>query len=314
MMNTSLLPKTSIASVAVLLVLIASIYLVFFSNENNKDITQALITNSDKINTPTINIGKPKKTIATAWKWGDSTNSYEEAPTTSSSLFSAEAVYNTLQRVKLDDDNNIIIDHQALIALNETFDGRPLQLDEQALHELQIVIRQGLPGNAGDEVAKIVTDYYHYLAASKEFNAIYEADYSTAEDIENTIEDHETNYRELIALRELYLGNDTSSKLFSTSDANAAYMFDMLKIEHSSNLSDEEKQQQSAEIMERHTQQTINISNWSERYGVFQGARQNILSASIDDEEKQMQLTELMHQHFNSEELANISHLQLDKP
>lgn len=313
MMNTSLLPKTSTVVVAVLLILMATIYSVFFSNEYNKDITQALITNSDKINTPVANIDKPKKTIATVWKWEDSANSQEEAPT-SLSLFSAEAVYNTLQRVKLDDDNNVIIDHQALIALNETFDGRPLQLDEQALHELQIIIRQGLPGNAGDEVAKIVTDYYHYLAASKEFNAIYEADYPTAEAIENTIEDHEANYRELIALRELYLGNDTASKLFSTSDANAAYMFDMLKIEQSSNLSDEEKQQQSAEIMERHTQQTINISNWSERYGVFQGARKNILSASIDDEEKQMQLTELMHQHFNSEELANISHLQLDKP
>jgi len=291
------------------------LYLIFFSEDTEKNRTSLLTINSTNKYASEIEVGSNDKTIATAWQWErereSSTNTDKEI---SSSTISEKAVYSALQRVRLDSQNNVIVDHEALIALNATLDDSRLQLDEQALSELQLIIKQGLPGNAGDDVAKIVTDYYHYLTASKEFNAIYEADYSTAEVIENTIEDHEANYRELIALRELYLGNDTANKLFSTSDANAAYMFDMLKIEQANNLSNEEKQQQSAEIVERHTEQTINITNWNQRHADFLASKQNILSASIDDEEKQMQLTELMHQHFNSEELAHISHLQLDKP
>ncbi|OUS39966.1 hypothetical protein A9R00_08435 [Oleispira antarctica] len=310
-MSTSLLPKSNFVSVVLLLVVIASLYLVFFSEDTEKNRTSLLTINSTNKYASEIGVGSNDKTIATAWQWESPTNTDKEI---SSSIFSEKAVYSALQRVRLDSQNNVIVDHEALIALNATLDDSRLQLDEQALSELQLIIKQGLPGNAGDDVAKIVTDYYHYLAASKEFNAIYEADYSTAEVIENTIEDHEANYRELIALRELYLGNDTANKLFSTSDANAAYMFDMLKIAQASNLSNEEKQQQSAEIIERHSQQTTPISNWNQRHTDFLASKKNILSASIDDEEKQMQLTELMHQHFNSEELAHISHLQLDKP
>ena len=310
-MSTSLLPKSNFVSVALLLVVIASLYLVFFSEDTEKSRTSLLTINGTNKYASEIEVGSNDKTIATAWQWEESASTPEEK---NLPLFSEESVYSALQRVRLDSQNNVIVDHEALIALNATLDDSRLQLDEQALSELQLIIKQGLPGNAGDDVAKIVTDYYHYLAASKEFNAIYEADYSTAEVIENTIEDHEANYRELIALRELYLGNDTANKLFSTSDANAAYMFDMLKIEQANNLSNEEKQQQSAEIVERHNQQTIPISNWNQRHADFLASKQNILSASIDDEEKQMQLTELMHQHFNSEELAHISHLQLDKP
>mgnify|MGYP006083985503 CR=1 FL=1 len=310
-MSTSLLPKSNFVSVALLLVVIASLYLVFFSEDTEKSRTSLLTINGTNKYASEIEVGSNDKTIATAWQWEESASTPEEK---NLPLFSEESVYSALQRVRLDSQNNVIVDHEALIALNATLDDSRLQLDEQALSELQLIIKQGLPGNAGDDVAKIVTDYYHYLTASKEFNAIYEADYSTAEVIENTIEDHEANYRELIALRELYLGNDTANKLFSTSDANAAYMFDMLKIEQANNLSNEEKQQQSAEIVERHNQQTIPISNWNQRHADFLASKQNILSASIDDEEKQMQLTELMHQHFNSEELAHISHLQLDKP
>jgi lipase chaperone LimK len=310
-MSTSLLPKSNFVSVALLLVVIASLYLVFFSEDTEKNRTSLLTINGTNTHASEIEVDTNDKTIATAWQWESPTNTNKEI---SSSTFSEQAVYSALQRVRLDSQNNVIVDHEALIALNATLDDSRLQLDEQALSELQLIIKQGLPGNAGDDVAKIVTDYYHYLEASKEFNALYETEPSTSQAIETTTEEHEENYRELITLRELYLGSDTSSKLFSTSDANANYMFDMLKIEQATNLSDEEKQQQRTEIMERHTEQTINVSNWDERHGAFLAAKQNIITASISDEEKKTQITELMHQHFNSEELANVSHLQLDKP
>ena len=309
-MSTFLRPSLNSLSVIVLLALIASLGLLFFTDSDNKDSIKIHDFNSSE-NIQTMEVDSDDKTIATAWQWEEVTNTAEKSP---ASTFSEASVYAALQRVKLNQQGNVILDHEALIALNATLDDSRLQLDQQTLSDLQTIIRQGLPGKAGDDVAKIVADYYHYLEASKEFNTIYETDYSNAQAVENTTEEHEENYRELKALRDLYLGSDTSNKLFSTTDANANYMFDMLKVENATDISDEEKQQKRAEIMERHAEQTIDISNWNERHTVYLTAKKNILAAAISDQQKQVQLTELMHQHFNREELTHVSHLQLDKP
>jgi lipase chaperone LimK len=312
-MSISLLAKSSRIRVAILLALVATLYLVFFNADTGKDTTPLLNTksDSDRQSPLIVDIDNSEKTIATAWQWEEPTNTPDE---NASPTFSEKVVYNALQKVRLDSQGNVIIDHEALIALNATLDDGSLQLDEQALRELQMIIRQGLPGNAGDDVAKIVANYYHYLEASKEFNAIYETGSSNSPAIENTTDEHKENYRELTALRELYLGSDTSTKLFSTSDANANYMFDMLEIEQATDLSDEEKQQKRLEIVNQHAEQTIDISNWNERHNVFLAAKQNILQASISDQQKQTQLTELMHQHFSHEEIAHVRHMNIDKP
>ncbi|MBQ0729272.1 MAG: hypothetical protein KBT75_01155 [Oleispira antarctica] len=317
-MSTSLLHKSNRLTLSVLLALITSVCVVYF-NDADKDARLLLDTHSNRENIPVTVINNNEKTIATAWQWKESNSSdLDDHPNVrekiSSSAFSEEAVYNALHRVRLDSQDNVILDHEALIALNATLDDNRLQLNDLALDNLQMIIRQGLPGSAGDEVAKIIANYYQYLGATKEFNAIYETDSPPPQSIENTTEEHEENYRELVSLRELYLGSSVASKLFSTSDANANYMFDMLKIDNATALSDKEKQKKRAEIIARHAEQTINVNNWNQRSTAFSAAKQNILTASISDQEKQTQLTELMHQHFNNEELANVRHLQLDQP
>ncbi len=310
-MSTSLSAKYSLVLVAALLLLIACLYLVFFSAGDENNTTQVHSVNSQRTKLSVLAINKNEKTIATAWQWEGIVEPSEEKST---AVFSAEAVYEALHRVRLDEQGNVILDHETLIALNETLDDSRLQLNEVALSELQIIIRQGLPGDVGEDVAKIVGDYYHLLGASKEFNAIYEHDSATDQESESTIEQHQESYRELMALRELYLGTDVADKLFSTSDANARYMFDMAKLEQNTELTEQEKQQTRAEITDRHTAQTIKISNWNERHNVFLAAKKNIQMVSMDEEEKQAQLTELMHQHFNPEELTHVGHLQLDNP
>ncbi|MFT6113112.1 MAG: hypothetical protein ACJA10_000036 [Oleispira sp.] len=310
-MNTSLLTKFSPVSIAITLAVIASLYLVFFSDSNGKDIVKIHTTDDYSTNTLATEIENNEKTVATEWQWEEQT---ETPIKKSTATFSEKSVYSALKSVRLDNQNNVIIDHEALIALNATLDDSRLQLDEQALGELQMIIRQGLPGIAGDDVAKIVVNYYNFLEASKEFNAIYETDSSESEAIENSTEEYKENYRELISLRELYLGSDTSSKLFSTSDANANYMFDMLQIEQDTDLSDEEKEVKRTEIVELHAEQTVDVSNWNQRHEDFLTAKKNILKASISKLQKQAQLTELMHQRFNPEELAKVSHMQLDHP
>ncbi len=310
-MSTSLRPRTSPVLVAALLLLIAGLYLVFLSSGSEKNTTQVLALESVGTNIPVMAMNQNEKTIATAWKWEGIVEPSEEKST---AVFSAQVVYEALHRVRLDEQGNVILDHETLIALNETLDDSRLKLDEVALSELQLIIKQGLPGDVGEDVAKIVGDYYQLLDASKEFNAIYEQDSATIQESENTIEQHQETYRELIALRELYLGTEVANKLFSTSDANSRYMFDMAKLEQNTELTDTEKQQKRIEITDRHTEQTISVNNWNERHNVFLAAKKNIQMVSMNEEEKQAQLTELMHQHFNLEELAHVRHLQLDNP
>lgn len=307
-MSTSLRPKTSLISVTLVLIL-ASYYGLIFFTDDNKSSNKSGNENNKAISL--VSIASNKKTVATTWQWEDSSNIQNKKK---SSAFSEKAVYHTLRRVRLDSQDNIIIDHEALIALNATLNDSRLQLDEQSLHDLQMIIMQGLPGSAGADVAKIVADYYHYLIASKEFEAIYATDPATLPDIENTIETYQEKYHELTALRELYLGSDTAEKLFSTSNANANYMFDMLNIEQDGQLADEEKLQKYNEIINRHAEQTIAINSWNQRYNRFQMAKKNILSAVLSNEDKQTQVTELMLQHFNHEELTHVRHLQLESP
>jgi lipase chaperone LimK len=307
-MSTLLLPKFNKVTI---LALIASIYFVYFITNKEVDTIQLQEVDSYNLKLPVIKIESNEKTIATVWQWNDSVKTKEEYPLPA---FSEAAVFNALHRVRLDYQGNVILDHEALIALNATLDDSRLQLDQQALNELQIIIRQGLPGSAGEVVANIVANYYNYLEASKEFNAIYETDSSNIQAIDNTADEHEENYRELIVLRELYLGSEIAAKLFSTTNANANYMFDTYRVEHNMDLSDDEKQQLFTEILNRHTEQTINVSNWQERYSTFQSAKQVITVSSISDEEKEIQLTELMNQHFNPEELSHVHHFELNKP
>jgi lipase chaperone LimK len=263
-------------------------------------------------------------TIATAWQWQESNDdqtNINDLPNIATDNqrswpFTQESVYKALHAVKLDDNGDIIIDHDTLIALNAALNHSQLELDGETLEDLQELIRTGLPGEAGEQTAQIVADYYLYLRAKNEFNSLYEAN-----DIDQTnsgepqkIESNEAQYNELMALRELYLGAENAEKLFSIANANSRYMFDSMKLEADINLSEEEKTQQQELIIKRHTEQTVKVDNWQERHRSFANEKKHILNASLSDDEKREQLTELLHQRFSPEELVYIDHLQLDSP
>jgi lipase chaperone LimK len=300
------------------------IYLVLFSNSdpmpvnpsqaNKKAITQTTETTE-------VDSALNKKTIATAWQWEfePSNDNAQKAETlnidsnknvdiVSSIPFTEESVYHALHAVKLDDNGDIIIDNDALTALNKTFGYDEVKLDDETLEKLQDLIKLGLPGNAGEQAAQIVADYYHFLGATHEFNALYE----TRDNPNRSIEDHEAQYNELLALREVYLGSKVADQLFATDNANAQYMFESIKLEANTSLNEEEKKQEQAKIIERHAEKTINVNNWNVRYRDFSEEKKYIINSSISAEEKRDQLTSLMRQHFSYEELNYVKHLQLD--
>jgi len=291
-----------------------------------------ILTNADPVtinhtaNTYTTGIIEadlPENTIATVWQWdtgqsnedqgqkietSDINQPTSQSDNTSDLPFTQESVYKALHAVKLDDNGDIIIDDDALTALDTTLNHNQLKLDDEALEELQSMIRKGLPGNAGEQTAEIVANYYQYLGATSEFNSLYD----TRNSSDQTIDDYETQYNELLALRELYLGEEVANQLFKTSNANSQYMFDSMVLEANTSLSVIEKKQQQAKIIERHAEKTINVDNWNVRFREFLNDKQNVRNSYLSDDDKRDQITSLMHQHFTDEELKYVNHLRLD--
>lgn len=252
-------------------------------------------------------------TIATEWLWSKNENrsdSYNDSERLFP--FTPKSVFRALQAVKLDADGNVILDHDALLSLDEALERIYAKLDSESLMVLQQLIRDALPGHAGEQTAKLVGDYHQFLVAKNEFSQINEAMAdSNNEMTTESIQANELLYKELQELREVHLGSSSTSKLFRISDAHAKYMFDSMKLESDQDLSVEEKQIKRLEIRERHISQSINIRDWPVRYQQFKQGKGLILSSELSIEQKRVKLKSLLEASFNTNELKQVAHLGL---
>lgn len=276
-------------------------------------------------------------TFATLWKWQNNNDeqtsnlALEVGETKSdtpqnTSAISEASVYEALQAVRVGEQGDLILDHEALVALNDVFQSQELKLSENDLAVVNEYIKNGLPGTLGEQTAQLVDDYYQLMQAEKEFNAIYEPTMSA----ENAAE----RYEELSALRQLYMGHEAASGLFSTSDANAQYMFSAMTKELESDQTMEATGESGAaetalkgaapesdpatglvdtqSLQAQHQEQTLSIDNWQYRHEQYLQQKAVVVSAAISEEEKKLQLKELLEQHFDASERSKIRHLDLD--
>jgi hypothetical protein len=297
--------------ITLLLTLVVAVILAVIYWPKNHDLKRAASTqpNSEVVPSRT----KETSSIANEWQWTNESdlvtnkvNSAKELP------FTASSVYQALQAVKLDEEGNVILDHDALLSLDETLERIHTRLDSDSIELLKDLIKQALPGKAGEQTAELVGNYYHFLGAKQEFSQINEAmvesnDAMTSE----SIEANETLYNELQALRDVHLGSDSTKKLFRVSDANARYMFNSMKLENNDLLTEPEKLSRRQEIQQQFIAQGINISEWPARYSQFKQAKQSILESALLPQQKQEKLEELLTRSFSEEELKRINHLKL---
>jgi hypothetical protein len=251
-------------------------------------------------------------TVAAIWQWQTLADPAEE-PEPQNNMnaipFSADALYEALQNVRIDENGDVILDNEALEALNRTLQFGEVGLNSQNLADLQELIKVGVPGKTGEQTAKIVVDYYRYLEAEDEFNTLYEHQGSQA-DVSN--DTYAQQYEELKALRALYLGQDVAAELFATADASARYMFEAQQLEADPTLSADDKAERLKTLNDQLTDATVPVDNWRQRYSTFITEKQRIIEAGLADPEKKVQIERLMQQHFNSDELAKVQYLQLD--
>ncbi|MGR6873566.1 hypothetical protein ACU6U9_14950 [Pseudomonas sp. HK3] len=305
-------------NLVILTIISACIITTIFIVSNNDTQSVKVLSNnmSQSDGSHPNNFEKHAATIATKWQWSkiNTKQTIATEENKKSLPFTAKFVYEALKAVKLDDHGNVIHDHNALLSLDEALLRIQSKLDAESLSTLQAIIKDGLPGKAGEQTAKIVGDYYYYLEAKDEFSQTSEALANTeVHQSVGAVENDELLYAELQALRDVHLGSEVSSGLFRVSDADAQYMFNSMKLDLDQNLSEEEKEKIRLEIQEQHIQRSVNISDWPDRYSAFQDAKHKILATSLDEEEKQNQVTQLLRSYFSSDELKRITHLSLDQ-
>jgi hypothetical protein len=242
------------------------------------------------------------KTVGTQWQWNNfaepSAAKVEPDEQRTPAPFDIPFIYEALQDVRLDEHGNVVVDDEALKALDETLNFSGLELSPADLEELQSLIRIGLPGPAGEQTAEVVGNYYRFLQAEKEFNELYGAPGMDA--------NVESGYEELVALRELYLGPEVASKLFEKQDRDARYMLRSMLLARDESLKPEEREARQKKLAASFHSESPDLPQWEERYGLFQYEQQTIVESTLSEEEKQRQIEQLLEQHFDADEIPAV--------
>ena len=190
------------------------------------------------------------RTIADQWQWQNFTSNapaptvgegsrVDEPRRTTEVNANAVGIYKILQSMTLDASGRVVPDQTVKEALEEGFETLGPGLSSRAMFELQASIRTGLPGQAGEDVARMFDDYYRFRLAELEFNE-QPIDQSPAD-----------RYEKLAELRRSYLGAETADRLFAAEDANGRHMLASIAIQTNVSLTDAEKDVQQAALQEK---------------------------------------------------------------
>ena len=331
-----------ITLIAGVLLLVLAIIFYSFSSSPNRDELRAESMQTDEDSTAgAITTQIKRKTIGSQWALSEDGNSVmgpnkNTNPSGSASNqntmseqypFTAESVYNALQAVKVDEQGNIILDNDAMIALDEALERIYNQLSPQALAALQQLIRDALPGITGEQTAELVADYAEYLKAKEAFSAMHEGDNDDAfsnDGSDNThtdsaqaeiakINDDAALYEELQALRTVHLGDEAATELFRVSDAAANYMFESMKLTMQTDVPREQLVQEQQRLYDQQISQALNIEDWDSRYALFKSNKDSIVNSSLSQSEKDRQVMQLIQQQFNAEEIEKMRYFGLEQ-
>lgn len=195
---------------------------------------------------------KDSKSISDEWVWPEG----EQAKTLTAAdmrelqfgdkPYSLYSVYAALESVRIDENGDLILDNNTMLALNEALERYYNQIDAQSLREIEQLIKDALPGKLGEQTAQLVRDYHGFLGAQAEFNQIHQ--YQSGPQNLSELQRDRSLYNELQSLREAHLGTDTAQRLFSEVNAGAQFMFDMMSLDMDTSLSEEQRAQRRAQI------------------------------------------------------------------
>jgi len=236
--------------VVAVVVIVAALAFIFTQQQKTRPENEVKLVEADVNQTSTRELDGSEEgvsTLAEQWQWQENTAQAENLsassePIDDDSPFNEQSVHDALQAVKVDENGDVILDHDAQVSLDEALERIYNKIDSNDLLRLQELIEEALPEKVGKQVSQLVGDYHQFLKAKEEFSLIYENTGNTsAEQSIPSINRDQQLYVELQALRELHLGDETAKDLFFVSDATAEFMFESMKLQLDNNISPDEK-------------------------------------------------------------------------
>ncbi|MES9991364.1 MAG: lipase secretion chaperone [Candidatus Thiodiazotropha sp.] len=254
-----------------------------------------------------------------------------------SNFFDKAKVIEIISQINLDDDGNLVIDLAAKKILQNAFIALTRLNDEQAVIELQKLIRLELPGVAGEQASNLLANYYEYRLAE---NEIINQNKSLIDS------DSALDFEDLVQMRRAYLGQKMADKLFAEEEIVTRHMLELVELARDTGLSEEEKLQRQR-ILEREIQrqiatikefdpvtinrdglnnQTISVnalneppmdkmvngSEWKQRFQGYWRQRQYIITAGLSEEDKLEQIRQLRRVYFSEEEMERLEATELE--
>jgi len=189
------------------------------------------------------------------------------AATKSGFNVSFRGVEDALMMAKLDNVGALILDEQALASLNLVVSRLPGNLTPQDIQKIQNLIKQAQPGEAGEQVAQVLGDYYAFKQAEKEWLKSGVAS--------NSLQGAIDQLEKITAMRQDYLGQAVADKLFLGQQQKASLSLQKMAIQQGTELSAQQKDSELA---------LLNMSNGSTSPDLNETANQQVQQLSSDVE------------------------------
>jgi len=174
-------------------------------------------------------------------------------------------VEDALMMAKLDNVGALILDEQALASLNLVVSRLPDHLTPQDLQKIQNLIKQAQPGEAGEQVAQVLGDYYAFKQAETKW---LKSGVAT-----NSLQAAIDQLEKITAMRQDYLGQDVADKLFLAQQEQASLSLQKMAIQQDTERTVQQKDSEMA---------LLNASNSSSSPDLNETADQQVKQLNSD--------------------------------
>ncbi|TLM73974.1 lipase chaperone [Microbulbifer harenosus] len=159
--------------------------------------------------------------------------------TTITALFDVLPVYDALLVLNFA-EGELLVDRNTLAALQAIYAALGQDAGADAFAELQSVLEEALPAAAAVQLLEMTRQYFSYRQAEQDVRA------AAAQQSNDPMQ----SYRQLVALRRTYLGEDTAGQLFAEEETQVPYMISAFAVARDKSLSAEARAVRLAELQE----------------------------------------------------------------
>lgn len=144
--------------------------------------------------------------------------------------FDYEATEQVLQKIKQNKSGKLILNANTARVLEEAVSTLPPLMKQDELRRVEFLVTKGLSGSAGQQLASIFTQFYHYQHALNLANS--------------TVKNQEETFTRTVLLQKEYLGEDVSELFFGQQNRLNNYLLARKAINEDSSLNSVQKQQE----------------------------------------------------------------------